>query len=70
MTAEMVADVEGRTLVARIHDRKRLTQDLEAADNAYTVAVQAAVGRAGDWAHVRQAAEVVRQARSALKAAS
>ncbi len=70
MTAELLADTEGQELVARIHDRKRLTQALEAADNAYTVAVQAAVGRAGDWAHVRQAGEVVRQARAAVKAAS
>lgn len=49
---------------------EHLTDALTAADNAYTVAVQAAVGRSGDWAHVRQAAEVVRQARSALKDAS
>lgn len=44
-------------------------EDLEAADNAYTLAVQAAVSGHGDWAHVRQAAEVVRQCRAAVKAA-
>ena len=70
MTAELLADPEGRELVARIHDRKHLTLALEAADDAYTLAVQAAVGRHGDWAHVREAAQAVRQARSALKEAS
>ncbi len=42
-------------------------EDLEAADNAHTLAVQAAVSGHGDWAHVRQAAEVVRQCRSAFR---
>jgi hypothetical protein len=64
----MVADAEGQTLVARIHERKRLTTALEAADAAYTQAVQAAVGRSGDWASVQVAGERVRECEAALKA--
>lgn len=66
----MIADTEGETLVARIHERKRLTTALEAADAAYTEAVQAAVGRRGDWASVQVAGERVRECRAALKAAA
>lgn len=43
--------------------------ELAAADDAYTAAVQAAVSGHGDWASVQVAGDVVRQARSALKAA-
>lgn len=68
MTAGFLADIEGRELVARIHDRKRLTQELAAADAVYTQAVQAAVAKQTDWAVARQAAEVVRQCRAAVKA--
>lgn len=64
------ADAEGQPLVARIHERKRLTTALEAADEAYTRAVQAAVGRSGDWQTVQVAGERVREARAALKAAA
>lgn len=42
---------------------------LEAADAAYTRAVQAAVAGHGDWASVQTAAHAVRQARAAKKAA-
>lgn len=66
----MVADAEGETLVARIHERKRLATALEAADAAYTEAVQAAVGRWGDWQSVQVAGERVRECRAALKAAA
>lgn len=48
--------------------RKRLAAELAVADQAHTLAVQAAVGGHGDWGHARQAAEVVRQCRAALKA--
>ena len=41
---------------------------LEAADAAYTRAVQAAVAGHGDWASVQVAGNVVRQARSAAMA--
>jgi hypothetical protein len=66
----MIADVEGETLVARIHERKRLATALEAADAAYTQAVEAAVGRRGDWASVQVAGERVRECRAALKGAA
>lgn len=64
------AGAEGQELVARIHRRKRLTQELAAADAAYTAAVQAAVGRSGAWASVQVAGDVVRQCEAALKAAA
>jgi hypothetical protein len=64
----MVADAEGETLVARIHRRKRLADELDRADAAYTLAAQAAVGRSGDWASVQVAGERVRECRAALKA--
>lgn len=66
----MIADTEGETLVARIHNRKRLATALEAADAAYTLAVQAAVGRSGDWQSVQVAGERVRECEAALKAAA
>jgi hypothetical protein len=66
----IVADAEGEALVARIHERKRLTTALEAADAAYTQAVEAAVGRWGDWQSVQVAGERVRECRAALKAAA
>ena len=68
MTAGMLADVEGRDLVALIHARKRLAEELAAADTAHTAAVQAAVGGYGTWGDARQAGQVVKQARAALKA--
>lgn len=46
---------------------QRLTDELTAADNAHTAAIQAAVSGHGDWAHARQAAEVVRQCRAAIR---
>jgi hypothetical protein len=64
----MIADAEGETLVAKIHRRKRLADELDRADAAYTAAVQAAVGRPGDWASVQVAGERVRECRAALKA--
>ena len=67
MTAGFLADPVGQAAVAKIHTRKRLTTELAAADDAHTRAVQAAVGGYGDWFHARQAAEVVRQCRAALK---
>ncbi len=69
MTAGFLADPVGHALVEGIHTRKRLTDELKAADDAHTRAVQAAVGRSGDWHTVRQAGEIVRQCRAALKAA-
>lgn len=68
MTADMLADIEGQSAVAKIHTRKRLTEELKAADDEHTRVMQAAAGEHGDWFAVRQAAEVVRQARAALKA--
>jgi len=44
--------------------------ELEAADNAYTAAVQAAVAGHGDWATVQVAGNVVRMARAAKKVAA
>lgn len=64
----MITDTEGETLVAKIHRRKRLTEELQAADAAYTAAVQAAVGKSGDWQSVQVAGNVVRQCEAALKA--
>jgi hypothetical protein len=61
-------DPEGVFLVAKIHTRKRLTEDLAAADDIYSAAIRAVVGGSGDWTSVRQAGEVVRQCRAALKA--
>ena len=69
MSAGFLADPVGQAAVADILTRKRLTTEMKAADDAHTVAVQAAVGEHGDWAAVRQAGEVVRQCRAALKAA-
>lgn len=69
MTAGFLADPVGQAAVAKILERKRLTQELAAADDAHTLAVQAAVGERGDWLAVRQAGEIVRQCRAALKAA-
>lgn len=40
--------------------------EADRADAAYTAAVQAAVSGHGDWGEVRQAAEVVKQARAAV----
>jgi hypothetical protein len=57
------------TTLATPTTTQRLTDELTAADNAHTAAVQAAVGGYGDWFHARQAAEVVRQCRAASKAA-
>ncbi|GAP53840.1 hypothetical protein AHiyo6_04050 [Arthrobacter sp. Hiyo6] len=68
MTAGMIADSVGQSLVAAIHERKRLTTELKAADDAHTLAVQAAVGGHGDWFSVQAASAVVRQCRAALKA--
>ena len=58
----MSATLDGPALVAGILAKKALTT----ADEAYTTALQAAVGGYGDWAHVRQAGEVVKQARATL----
>jgi hypothetical protein len=63
-----LTDPEGSSLVARIHTRKRLTEDLAAADDVHTAAVQAAVAGHGPWRDVQQAGEVVRQCRAALRA--
>lgn len=49
---------------------QHLHDALAKADVAYTAAVQDAVGGHGDWGHVREAGEAVRQARSALKQAT
>lgn len=68
MSATTIQDVEGQALVARIHERKRLTTALEAADAVHAAAVEAAVGRRGDWASVQVAGERVRECRAALKA--
>lgn len=59
-----------RGIVATADERKRLTTALEAADAAYTQAVEAAVGRRGDWASVQVAGERVRECRAALKGAA
>lgn len=69
MTAGFLADPAGHALVAAIHERKRLTTELKAADDAHTLAVQAAVAGHGDWFSVQAASAVVRQCRAALKAA-
>lgn len=69
MTAGFLADPVGQDAVAKILIRKRLTEDREAADRAYTAAVQAAVGGSGDWAAVQMAGQVFKQCRAALKAA-
>jgi ribosomal protein S19E (S16A) len=69
MTAGFLADAVGQAAVAAILDRKRLTTELAAADDAHTGALVEAVGGRGDWFTVRQAAEIVRQCRAALKAA-
>lgn len=58
------ADAEGQALVARIHERKRLTAALEAADAAYTQAVQRAA-QTGDWTLVPAAHQALHQARGA-----
>lgn len=68
MTAVTLTAMSGDEFLAA-SARKRLVAELAVADQAYTLAVQAAVGGYGDWAHARQAGEVVRQCRAALKAA-
>ena len=68
MTAGFLADPVGQAAVADILTRKRLAEELAAADGAYTAAVSAAAG-GGDWRHARQAREVVKQAQSAFIAA-
>ena len=65
----MTALADGPALVEGILTRKRLTTELQAADDAHTLAVQNAVGGHGDRASARQAGEIVRQCRAALKAA-
>jgi hypothetical protein len=65
----LLTDPDGVALVAAIHTRKRLTDELAAADDIYSAAIRAVVGGHGDWTSVRQAGEVVRQCRAALKAA-
>ena len=45
-----------------------MTTELEAADAAYTAALQAAVSNHGDWAMVQVARAVVHQVRSAQEA--
>jgi hypothetical protein len=45
-----------------------LRQQLKAAETAWDVAVVAAAGKYGDWGHARQAGEVVKQLRAAVKA--
>lgn len=55
---------------AKTPTRQQLTDELRAADDAYTAAVQAAVGRYGTWGDVQAAGQAVRQCRSALKAAT
>jgi hypothetical protein len=57
-------------IVSAADNRDRLTRELAAADAVYTSAVQAAVGRSGDWASVQVAGERVRECRAALKAAA
>jgi hypothetical protein len=46
-----------------------LRRQLNAAEKAWDTAVVAAAGNHGDWGHARQAGEVVKQLRAALKAA-
>lgn len=67
MTAVTLTAMSGDEFLAA-STRKRLTAELAVADEAYTLAVQAAVGGYGDWGHTRQAAEVVRQCRAAARA--
>lgn len=57
-------------LVSAADSGHRLARELAAADAAYTAAVQAAVGRSGDWQSVQVAGNVVRQCEAALKAAA
>ena len=66
----MVADTEGETLVARIHNRKRLARELACAEAVHAAAVEAAVARTGDWQSVQVAGQRVRECRAALKAAA
>lgn len=68
MTAGFLADPVGQAAVSAILTRKRLTEELKAADDEHTAALVEAVGGRGDWSAVRQAAEVVRQCRAALRA--
>ena len=42
---------------------------LKAAEDAWTRALQDAAGNHGDWGHVRQAAEVVKQITASIRAA-
>jgi hypothetical protein len=43
-------------------------RQLQAAETAWDVAVVAAASGHGDWGHARQAGEVVKQLRAAVKA--
>jgi hypothetical protein len=45
-----------------------IRRQLAAAETAWNVAVVSAASNNGDWGHARQAGEVVKQLRAALKA--
>jgi len=47
-----------------------IRRQLAAAEKAWDMAVVAAAGNHGDWGHARQAGEVVKQLRAAVKAAN
>ena len=46
-----------------------LRRQLNAAETAWNVAIMQAASNHADWGHARQAGEVVKQLRAALKAA-
>jgi hypothetical protein len=47
-----------------------LSRQLAAAETAWDVAVVSAASGHGDWNHARQAGEIVKQLRAAVKAAA
>jgi hypothetical protein len=66
----MSTTLDGPALVAGILARKAALEAYVAAEDAWRLALQAAVANHGDWGHVRQAGEIVKQAQAALDRAS
>lgn len=62
----MSTTLDGPALVAGTLERKAALDAYQAAEDAWRAALQAAVSNHGDWGHVRQAGEVVKQCQAAL----
>jgi hypothetical protein len=64
LAAELATET---ALVTAVTAQQQLRGAVTAANNAYTAAIQAAVGGSGDWAAVQVAGNVFKQCRAAIK---